>query len=198
MKIGIVKYTSNNIGSLVAALERLNIESNISIAVIESSDGIKPESFDRLIIPGVGNFASGANLLLNKFEKTFFSDALLADTKILGICLGFQLLFQYSEEGGETPGLGIMDGFVKKFPNTPINPPNFGWRSVYKDSNFIDKFYLVHSYYIEPKQGDWVSKFNNVDFCAMRRMGNLCGVQFHPEISGKNGLKFLNDFIKND
>ena len=147
MRIGILKYSTNNIGSLVMAIEKLELGLNISIEIIDSGVGVDPKSFDRLIIPGVGNFSSGADLLLNNFEKNFFSDALKSGTKILGICLGFQLLFKY---------------------------------------------------YVEPKDGDWISTFNGVDFCAMRRIGNLCGVQFHPEISGKNGSKFLADFIKND
>lgn len=198
MKIGILKYSTNNIGSLVMAIEKLELGLNISIEIIDSGVGVDPKSFDRLIIPGVGNFSSGADLLLNNFEKNFFSDALKSGTKILGICLGFQLLFKYSEEGVNASGLGIMDGIVKKFPDKPISPPNFGWRKIYQNSTFINKYYLVHSYYVEPKDGDWISTFNGVDFCAMRRIGNLCGVQFHPEISGKNGSKFLTDFIKND
>lgn len=198
MKIGIIKYSTNNIGSLVQAIEKLELGLNVSIEVIEHSNGINPRSFDRLIIPGVGNFHSGADLLLNKFDKTFFSDALSSGTKILGICLGFQLLFKFSEEGNGASGLGIMDGVVKKFPDEPISPPNFGWRKIYYKSKFINKYYLVHSYYIEPKDGDWISSFNGVNFCAMRRVGNLCGVQFHPEISGKNGSNFLTGFIKND
>jgi imidazole glycerol phosphate synthase glutamine amidotransferase subunit len=198
MKIGILKYSTNNIGSLVMAIEKLELGLNISIEIIDSGVGVDPKSFDRLIIPGVGNFSSGVDLLLNNFEKNFFSDALKSGTKILGICLGFQLLFKYSEEGVNASGLGIMDGIVKKFPDKPISPPNFGWRKIYQNSTFINKYYLVHSYYVEPKDGDWISTFNGVDFCAMRRIGNLCGVQFHPEISGKNGSKFLADFIKND
>lgn len=198
MRIGILKYSTNNIGSLVMAIEKLELGLNISIEIIDSGVGVDPKSFDRLIIPGVGNFSSGADLLLNNFEKNFFSDALKSGTKILGICLGFQLLFKYSEEGVNASGLGIMDGIVKKFPDKPISPPNFGWRKIYQNSTFINKYYLVHSYYVEPKDGDWISTFNGVDFCAMRRIGNLCGVQFHPEISGKNGSKFLADFIKND
>lgn len=198
MKIGIVKYSTNNIGSLAGAIEKLELGSGTSIKIIENSSGVDPRSFDRIIIPGVGNFASGADLLINKYEKSFFSNALVSGTKILGICLGFQLLFKSSEEGDGALGLGIMDGVVKKFPDKPITPPNFGWRGVYNKSKFINKFYLVHSYYIEPKDGDWISTFNGIDFCAMRRVGNVCGVQFHPEISGKNGSKFLRDFIKND
>jgi len=198
MKIGIIKYSTNNIGSLVRAIETLELGLNVSVEVIENSNGINPKSFDRLIIPGVGNFSSGADLLLNKFGKSFFSDALLSGTKILGICLGFQLLFKSSEEGDGASGLGIMDGIVKKFPDKPISPPNFGWREIYQNSSFMSKYYLVHSYYIEPKDGDWISSFNGIDFCAMRRVENICGVQFHPEISGKNGSNFLAGFIKND
>jgi len=198
MKIGIIKYSTNNVGSLAEAIKKLELGPNVSIEIIKSSVGVDPRSFDRLIIPGVGNFASGADLLINKYEKSFFSNALVSGAKILGICLGFQLLFKSSEEGGGALGLGIMDGVAKKFPDKPITPPNFGWRKIYQNSNFISKFYLVHSYYIEPKEGDWISTFNGVDFCAMRRVGNICGVQFHPEISGKNGSNFLKDFIKND
>jgi|SaaInlStandDraft_3_1057020.scaffolds.fasta_scaffold31672_2 imidazole glycerol-phosphate synthase subunit HisH len=198
MKIGILKYSTNNIGSLVSAIERLELGTNLSINIIENSSGVDPKSFDRLIIPGVGNFSSGSDLLLKNFERDFFSDALQSGVRILGICLGFQLLFQSSEEGGAELGLGFMDGIVKKFPEMPFSPPNFGWREIYHNSKFINKFYLVHSYYIEPKDGDWISTFNGVDFCAMRQVGNLWGVQFHPEISGKPGSNFLANFIKND
>lgn len=197
MKIGIIKYSTNNIGSLVRAIERLQLGADVSVEIIESSGGVSPQSFDRLIIPGVGNFSSGADLLLGKFGREFFSDALLSGSKILGICLGFQLLFKSSEEGDGATGLGIMDGHVKKFPDKPISPPNFGWREVRHDATVAQKYYLVHSYYIEPEDGDWISSFNGVDFCAMRRIGNICGVQFHPEISGKNGSDFLAGFIKN-
>jgi len=198
MKIGIIKYSSNNIGSLMSAIKKLDLGTNASVDIIENSNGINPGAFDRLILPGVGSFSSGADLLFSKFERKFFSEALESGTKILGICLGFQLLFKSSEEGGRVEGLGFMDGMVKKFPEKPISPPNYGWREVYQSSNFLDKYYLVHSFYIEPKDGDWTSTFNGVDFCAMRRVGNLCGVQFHPEISGKTGSSFLADFIKND
>jgi imidazole glycerol phosphate synthase glutamine amidotransferase subunit len=198
MKIGIIKYSANNIGSLVSAIERLELDIDFSIEIIEDSSGLDPKSFDRLIIPGVGNFASGADLLLSKFEKSFFSNALESGIKVLGICLGFQLLFQSSEEGSGALGLGFFDGIVRKFPDKPFAPPNFGWRDVYYNSELISKFYLVHSYYVEPQDGDYVSTYNGVNFCAMRRVGNIWGVQFHPEISGKPGTSFLTDFIKND
>ena len=71
MRIGILKYSTNNIGSLVMAIEKLELGLNISIEIIDSGVGVDPKSFDRLIIPGVGNFSSGADLLLNNFEKNF-------------------------------------------------------------------------------------------------------------------------------
>lgn len=198
MKIGIVKYSANNVGSLVACINKLSSDINFTIEIIDGGNGVDPCSFDRLIIPGVGNFASGAEFLITKFGKNFFSDALHSGTRVLGICLGFQLLFQSSEEGRQSHGLGFIEDVVRRFPDKPFSPPNFGWRDVYQNSNLIDKFYLVHSYYVEPTNGDWVSSFNNIEFCVMRKVDNLWGTQFHPEISGKKGSQFLADFISND
>ncbi|KAB2010047.1 hypothetical protein ES319_D10G209700v1 [Gossypium barbadense] len=161
----------------------------------------------RLIFPGVGAFASAMDVLV----KTGMDEALCTyirnDRPFLGICLGLQLLFEYSEENGPVKGLGLIPGVVGRFNSSNgFRVHHIGWNAlqIAKDSEILDEIgdrhdYFVHSYRAIPSDDnkEWVSSTCNYgyDFIASIRRGNVHGVQFHPEKSGDVGLSVLRRFL---
>ena len=129
------------------------------------------------------------------------------DRPFFGICLGFQALFEHSEEG-DTPALGILQGNVRRFSISPsLKVPHMGWNSVTfagKDpitdglQSGKDQFYFVHSYYVEPKDKS-ITLFKTdygVTFVSGIRFGNCYATQFHPEKSQAKGLRLYSNFLE--
>jgi glutamine amidotransferase len=191
MKIAILSYGAGNVASVQFALDRLGIESFISDNPVELAMA------DKLIFPGVGH-ATHAMQSLN--EKGLDKFLITYNRPILGICLGMQLMGQFSEEGS-TKGLGFMDFNVKLFRiNQKV--PHMGWNSVEIMDNLLFKglpngshFYFVHSYYAEISSETVVTCNYSIPFTAAVRKGNIYGVQFHPELSGEMGNELLENFI---
>ena len=140
-------------------------------------------------------------------------DWIAADRPFFGICLGLQALFEHSEEG-DTRGLGIFPGRVKRFPSgiasgSGLKVPHMGWNSVHFDPSMapslteglksgVDQFYFVHSYYVEPadkKLQLFESEYGQA-FCSGIRSGQCLAVQFHPEKSQVKGLQLYTNFLK--
>jgi len=128
------------------------------------------------------------------------------DRPFLGICVGYQVLFESGEESGQVPGLGILKGRVVRFSESELKVPHMGWNSValtdpsdpiWKGMGKEPYFYFVHSYYPQPEDKSLIAAFctYGVRFAAAVRRGNLVATQFHPEKSQKLGVKLLKNFI---
>jgi len=192
--IGIVYYGAGNIFSLTAALERLGLEYGM-IRTAEDFD-----NYDRYIIPGVGHAGSA----MRKLEQTGLVPSIIKLQKpVLGICVGMQLLTEFSEEGNSTlTGIvplktSLFDGKLK------IKIPHTGWNRVspvidtllFKGISPGAHFYFVHSYFIEFNSNFTIALAEyGIKFSAVIRKDNFYGVQFHPEKSGLAGEQLLKNF----
>lgn len=192
-KIAILDYGVGNLRSVERGLARCG-----AAAVITGDAGVI-ESSDALVLPGVGAFCD-ATKQLKKFEKILKKN----EKPLLGICLGMQLLFTESEEDGLHRGLNLMQGRVVKLPKS-VKIPQMGWNSIsvkrksallkgIKDGEY---FYFVHSYYAAPEEDVITATAEyGVKFAAVVEKSNLYATQFHPEKSGKAGLRMLKNFIE--
>lgn len=195
--INLIDYGVGNIFSISKSIEYLNFKCNF---VKKPSDLIENE---KIILPGVGSFPNCKNLLkINQLDKLLIKEA-KKGTPLLGVCIGMQLLMDYSLEIKKTKGLGLISGFVKKITSDKVNKvPNIGWRNVtFKKKFFNNKknfFYFVHSYKIQlddkNHQTSYIRYGNNIIPTSIQKK-NIYGCQFHPEKSGKDGIIFLNNFL---
>jgi glutamine amidotransferase len=192
MKIIIINYGAGNIQSIQFALNRLGFEGVLSNNYKEIL------SADKIIFPGVGEASSAMKKL-----KESGLDKLIPQLKqpVLGICLGMQLMCNFSEEGN-TKGLRIFDDNVIKF--TPkVKVPQMGWNTIYNLKSGLfngitenEFMYLVHSYYVPNSENSIASTNYEVEYCSALQKNNFYGVQFHPEKSGEFGEQILNNFLK--
>ena len=203
--IGIVDYNAGNIKSVERSLVALGIEYKISKNPSDLSD------VDRVIFPGVGEAAFAMDQLQKSGFDSFLKDFAASGKPLLGICLGSQVIFDYSEEG-DTQCRGLVKGSVKHFasvlPETEKNLkiPHMGWSSVdfVKNLAIFDgipnhsDFYFVHSYLIQPENPDVVAGYADygVKVPAVIHSGNIYAMQFHPEKSAQYGLALLRGFSK--
>ena len=155
----------------------------------------------RVVFPGVGAALSAMESLRALGLESAVKDAAASGRPFLGICLGMQILFEHSEEDGGVATLGVLPGRVRRFPKVPgVKVPQIGWNSVAPNheprTTNHDFYYFVHSYYAE-KTADTalVAEYAGVEFSAMVRRGKLWACQFHPEKSGRVGLKLLSDWL---
>ena len=196
--IGILNY---GLGTIYA-LKNIFDESNINVKIISKSSELTPP-INKLIIPGVGSYDNAIRKIkdLNFFEiiNNFGNEK---RNFILGICVGMQILGDYSEEGSEK-GLQIIPGSVIKFSKNYI-VPNMGWNKIkiikenelFKNINENDMFYFLHSYYFKTSKLDNIlcySKYYH-DFPSVIYKNNIFGIQFHPEKSHSAGKKILINF----
>jgi glutamine amidotransferase len=191
MKIVIINYGAGNIQSIMFAVERLGYKAVLS----NNPDEIK--SADKVIFPGVGE-ASYAMKMLQESGL----DSLIPTLKqpVLGICLGMQLMCNYSEEG-DTKGLGIFDVNVVKF-SSKVKVPQMGWNNIYNLKSDLFKgiaeneyMYLVHSFY-SPICAETIAITNyEMEYSSALENDNFYGTQFHPEKSGDVGEQILKNFL---
>jgi imidazole glycerol-phosphate synthase subunit HisH len=196
--IAVVDYGAGNLASVVNALERIGAEVTITHDpdVIRSAEGV--------IVPGVGAAADTMKHLDNLRLTSVIRDVIAADTPYLGICMGMQVLLTVSHEGGEHHCLDVIPGVVRKLPaGQPI--PHMGWNQVryvkphplFEGIPDDTDFYFVHSYFVDPDDREWaggVTDYGETFVSAVCR-GNVMGTQFHPEKSGKWGLRLLENFV---
>lgn len=191
--IAIIKYKAGNIASVSNALDRLG--ANYFFA--ESPQEL--ESAKAVIFPGVGH----AKAAMDSLDELGITDWLKNTKKpVLGICVGMQLLYEGTSEG-DTVGLGIISGELKKFDSTKHKVPHMGWNTLTNlkkqtlNSGLDDgkHLYFVHSYYA-PVTEHTISSCTYINpFSAIVCKDNFMGVQFHPEKSGNVGSKVLQNFL---
>ncbi|WP_456474044.1 imidazole glycerol phosphate synthase subunit HisH [Candidatus Pyrohabitans sp.] len=193
-RIAIVDYGMGNLRSAYRGLER----GGAKPVITDKKEEL--EASDAIVLPGVGAFEDAmANLyplrevILREAEKK----------PLLGICLGLQLLFTSSEEG-EGRGLDLIKGRVVRLPSS-VKIPHMGWNSleIKRSSGLLagikngDYFYFVHSYYAQPEDDVTVATTSyGVEIPAVVEKGRVFATQFHPEKSGKLGLKLLENFVE--
>ena len=199
--IVIVDYGLGNLVSVKNMLKKLGVESLIT----DKKETI--EKAQKIILPGVGAFDNGMNLIKQKgLLEVLNQKATVEKIPVLGICLGMQLLTKGSEEGIEK-GLGWVDAQTIKFNFTDrvLKIPHMGWSyiDVKKENKLIKKedkhrFYFVHSYYVKCNtESDVIANCNyGNEFTCILNHENIFGAQFHPEKSLKFGMELLNNFSK--
>ncbi|MDQ0157056.1 imidazole glycerol phosphate synthase subunit HisH [Robertmurraya andreesenii] len=197
--IGIIDYGMGNLFSVSKALERLGAEYFISEKIDELFQA------DALILPGVGSFKDAMVRLNQTGLAGMIREFVQTEKPLLGICLGMQLLFEKSEENGQTKGLGLLPGKVIRFPRDGLKVPHMGWnrlRFANRDEILSkikeEHVYFVHSYYVKTESSDAViaSSRYGVDVPAIVGQNQIYGMQFHPEKSGELGMQLLFNFIK--
>ncbi|SMF79594.1 imidazole glycerol phosphate synthase subunit HisH [Candidatus Pelagibacter sp. HIMB1321] len=202
--ISIINTGINNLKSIIGALNYLGFQTKVT------NDKNIIMNSSALILPGVGSFPAGMEKLkssgLEKTIKNFFKKG----KPILAICLGFQMLFSSSNEFKNTKGLNLLDGKVKSLKDLKTSKlvPNLGWNNLnfkknknnnlFKDIDVRPSIYFIHSYYVEVKDKKYIT--STIDFGGKKvatsiQYKNLFGVQFHPEKSGLNGLKIIQNFL---
>lgn len=207
-RIAVIDYGAGNLLNVVNAFTvcKANVE------VIDSHSDLL--LYDKVILPGVGAFHEGMNALQEKNLIPEILNFINSGRPYLGICLGMQFLFDKSNEFMDTPGFSAIPGEVTKIPTTTSTNilrrvPHIGWSPLniskentsplFTNINENDSFYFVHSYMCEPSNEKDVSA--SVDYLGQKIIAaisrkNVFGTQFHPEKSGKSGLKIIENFIK--
>jgi glutamine amidotransferase len=192
MKIAIVKYNAGNVESVKNALRRLGIEP------IVTNDADTLQSADKIIFPGVGEASTAMKFLK---ERSLDEAIKSLSQPVLGICLGMQLLCEFSEEQ-DTDCLGVLPYRVSKFQPAKLKVPQIGWNRIFNlkgrlfkgiaENSFV---YFVHGFYVENSRETTANcEYGTIYSAAMER-GNFYAVQFHPEKSGKIGAQILENFL---
>ena len=191
MKVVIIKYNAGNIHSVRLALQRLGIDPLVTDSVSAIRDA------DKIIFPGVGEASSAMDYLKQSELHQVIPNL---DQPVLGICLGLQLMCQYSDENN-TPCFGLFDSVVKKFPPRE-KVPHMGWNTItdlqgplfakVKENSYV---YFVHSYYAETDSLTTATTNYILPFSAALQRDNFFAVQFHPEKSGRIGETILTNFL---
>ena len=202
-RIALVDYGAGNLRSVAKALERSGMDPIVTgdPTVVRDADGV--------LLPGVGAFRNAVNAL----EKAGLADAIRNVTDhgrpYLGICFGYQLLFEEGEEHGLTPGLARLAGRVTRFPDKdtngePLRVPHIGWNEVCFEGDHpmleslpaSDVYYFVHSYRPEPSDDSIIvgrTEYGGT-FAAAVAKDNIFAVQFHPEKSQSAGKRLLDAY----
>ncbi|MDC0563907.1 imidazole glycerol phosphate synthase subunit HisH [Alphaproteobacteria bacterium] len=196
-QIGVLDYGAGNIYSVQNALKKLGVS---SYKITKPSD---LKRIDALIIPGVGEFESAMKKLQQRELVNPIIDFSNNNKSVLGICLGMHLLFESSQESPGCQGLGLLKGQVKLLPNNSGNIPNIGWRQIELENtnkeNQQSSMYFIHSYYVSPDELEIESghtPLKSFIFPSIVESKNIKGWQFHPELSGWDGLLFLKNWVE--
>jgi len=213
--VGIVDYGVGNLRSVSNAIEQVGGVPKVS------SDPAVLAACERLILPGVGAFGHGVAELRSRGMDQLVGACAAQGKPVLGICLGMQMLTDSSQEFGEHQGLGLLSGTVRQLtgvsdgvghpePSYVLRLPNVDWQKVNARTGATglgprlmdgltaaSSFYFIHSFAVNADSPDLVAtaEFEGQQFAAIIGRGNVAGTQFHPEKSGKDGLRLLRNFI---
>jgi glutamine amidotransferase len=210
-KVTLLDYGMCNMLNVARALEHAGADVHVTE---DPNDAIAAE---RLVVPGVGAFSECMRAVNYLGHSDAIREFIRSGRPMLGICVGMQILFEASEEFGETPGLGIIPGRVRAVPNTTLagaaqRVPHIGWNRLIKpqarpswQGTMLEPFgksgpavYFVHSFAAQPLNDD--DRLADCDYgghrlSAMVKRGNITATQFHPERSGPVGLRMLKNFL---
>ncbi|MEL7561721.1 imidazole glycerol phosphate synthase subunit HisH [Dehalogenimonas sp. 4OHTPN] len=197
--IAIIDYGAGNLRSVANAVALLGYDGRVTSSPrdVMSAEGV--------ILPGVGAAADTVVSLKSHGLDQAIKEIIIKGTPFLAVCVGLQVLFEETEEGGGCQCLGLLPGKVKKLPSR-VKVPHIGWNNVrqakphYLFDGITDGafFYFVHSYYAEPVSDTNVIGATDygLTFASAVAFGNTMATQFHPEKSGAAGLKMYDNFLK--
>ena len=208
MKLVVVDYESGNLRSVSRALE------SCGVSPLVSGDPAELAGADAVVLPGVGSGPAAMSALRQRGLVDPLREFADSGRPFLGICLGLQLLLDWTDEEGGGPCLGIVPGQVKRLPESSakangdgpaLKIPHMGWNSVSLSARHpvmsgIDSgsyFYFVHSFYAQPAGADGVlgATEYGLTFCSVYAKDNVAATQFHPEKSGPVGLRIYRNFV---
>jgi imidazole glycerol-phosphate synthase subunit HisH len=198
--LALIDYGSGNLRSVTKALQLVGAQ------VQRIADGPLPDDAAAVVLPGVGAFGDSVKQLRNRGLFDQVRHWIAEGRRFLGVCLGYQLLFESSEESPGVQGFGILKGTVRRFPVTGLKVPHIGWNQIHwgAETRTIlpglpeDPFvYFVHSYYPEPREASLIAATAcyGVQFAAAVATKTLLATQFHPEKSQQSGLAILRQFV---
>ena len=216
-KVAVIDYGAGNVRSIEMAIMQCGGEAELV------SDPDKIAACGKIILPGVGAFGGCVEALRAKNLDAAVRSFIDKGNPVLGICVGFQMLFEYSDEQADVMGLGLFDGNVKKLPASPkletedsaenlvVRLPHIGWTSIFSatqpwQNSILDgiaensAFYFDHNYYVAPNDSSLTlanCEFYGHHVCVAIAKDNIYAVQFHPEKSAQSGLKLFSNFINN-
>jgi len=201
--VGIIDYKAGNIKSVERALAALGCQYTIADRPQDL------EGASRLIFPGVGDARYAMEQMRLSGFDSFLREKVAQQVPVLGICLGSQIVFDFSEEG-DTPCLGLIPGTIRHFSSIKkdfsLKVPHMGWNNlqyrnggsdpIFSGINDSQSYYFVHSYVIQPEDESVIvaTADYGITVPAAVRKGSLVAVQFHPEKSGEPGLRLLRNF----
>ena len=199
--VAIIDYGVGNLRSVEKAFAATGCQA------IVTGDPAVLRAAEKLVLPGVGAFGACMKALTERGLESLVREQVASGTPLLGVCVGMQLLFEDSEEFGQTKGLGLLRGRVQRFP-AEVLAPQVGWNQIKQrqthplfqgiDDNAF--FYFVHSFYCAPSDCEIAvgeSEYG-VNYASVVAAKNICGVQFHPEKSQAVGLQLLHNFAAGD
>ena len=202
MNVTLIDYGAGNLRSVANALRAIGIEPNVAA----SPDALANTT--HLVLPGVGSFGDCMEQLSKRGLLEPIREWVSAGKPYLGMCLGYQILFDSSEEAPDVAGLGLVPGVVKRFQDQPgLKIPHMGWNSViprqpesgnWKGLGAEPYFYYVHSYFPVPADDSVIAAettYGADRFAAAIERPNLLACQFHPEKSQEAGLGLIRNFL---
>jgi len=197
--IAIIDYGAGNLRSVANAITKLGYKSKVTS---DPGDVLDAEA---VILPGVGAAADTMHNLRESGMVEVIHHLVSKKRPLFAICVGMQVLFEGTEEGGWEKCLGILPGAVRKLPQG-LKIPHMGWNQVRQkiEHRLFDgvpdeaNFYFVHSYYVDPEDKSVIGGTSEygISICSMVIKDNLIATQFHPERSGESGLRIYDNFLK--
>lgn len=202
--VTILDYGAGNLTSVRLACQRFGVE---PVMATHASEALAQGA---IIFPGDGSAKSAMAAVRARGYDKLLADAIQAGRPVLGICIGMQLLFDWSDEDGGQQALGFFPGKVQRFdfPDHPeLKIPEMGWNAVsfqkehplFKGIPQDTPFYFVHSYHCKPVDNALaigITEYGGTHFCSVAARKNLVATQFHPERSGQWGLKLFQNFLE--
>ena len=213
MFVVIIDYGSGNIKSVYNSVKKTLQNFNKSYELKVSKNLSEIKKADKIILPGVGSFDQCMNRIrkTNDLVETLYDQVIIKKKLFLGICVGMQILADHGYENRKTKGLSWINGEVKPLKNfidyfINLKIPHMGWNNLsFYEHNYLldditnnDQFYFVHSYFFDIKHKKNIIGItkHGIDIPAIVNQDNIFGFQFHPEKSGRSGLKILYNWLK--